>query len=348
MMLRDISLLVAAALVAGCSEAGSRGGTADSPGPRDAPGDSWTEDVAEAGGPGLEIGPESAPEPAPEMAIEQGHEPAPEPVPDAMPEPTPDVAPESAPEPVPEPVTDAHGGAEAHDDSGVLGPDATGGPVTVTATLGGPGDAATSYLMDGPSGEWNLFGPATVHLGRHWDEAHVSYHTALRFPGLDVPAGAVIESATLSFFATNEVDSSNALILNVYAEAAADSAPFDVTRYESGRPDQRARTTAHVEKWVVRCNESCSDLTEWDCPQRKLDCWDREVAYACPKDLAALVQEVVSGPGWSPGNALTLLLVNAATAEDGSQYEGARSVTGFDPERGASYSPRLTVRYVMP
>jgi hypothetical protein len=77
------------------------------------------------------------------------------------------------------------------------------------------------------------------------------------------------------------VDSSNNLWINVYAERSEDSPAFDPTNYDWGRPDQRARTTAFVDHWLVRCNDGCTDLTEYDCPQRKLDCWDPAVAFTC-------------------------------------------------------------------
>jgi hypothetical protein len=217
------------------------------------------------------------------------------------------------------------------------------GPVTVTATLASPDEAVASYLMDPAASAWNLFGGDTAPLGRHFGEGHVSYFTALRFTGLAVPAGATILSARLTVSPTNEVDSNNPLWLDVFAEKAGDSAPFDPANTATGRPDQRPRTSAEIDHWLVRCNAMCTDLTEFDCEQRKRDCWDREVRFTCPKDLAPLVQEVISGDGWASGNALTLLLINAATDEDGAKYEGFRSITGVDPERGPAYSPTLEV-----
>lgn len=228
-------------------------------------------------------------------------------------------------------------------------PDDTGpvvtSPVTQTLTLGGADDAVASYLLDASAGAWNVLGGATVPLGRHWDTAHVSYHAALRFPGAAIPPGAVIDSATLTVFPTNEVDSNHPLWLNVWADASDDSAPFSLANTSSGRPDQRAHTTAGVDHWLIRCNASCTDLTEYDCPQRLKDCWDRETPFTCPKPLAPLIQEVVSRPGWQSGGAITLLLSNAATDEDGAKYQDARAITGDDPERGPAYRPSLTITW---
>jgi hypothetical protein len=185
-------------------------------------------------------------------------------------------------------------------------------------------------------------------LGRHFDTDHVSYSTALRFENVAIPKGATVASARLRFYPTNEVDSSNALWLNVYAERAENSAPFDPSNYVSGRPDQRARTTAFIDHWLVRCNDSCTDLTEYDCPQRKRDCWNRDVLFEVPKDLAAMVKEVIDQPGWDSGHALTILIVNSAKDSDGPKYESSRSITGFGPSRGAAYAPQLEITLTLP
>jgi hypothetical protein len=214
-----------------------------------------------------------------------------------------------------------------------------------TAQIGAGADALASYLISASPAAWNIFSGATVPLGRHFDTGHVSYHTALRFAHVGIPQGATVTAAHLSFHPANSVDASHNLWIDVYAEKAGDAAPFDPQSYDQGRPDQRAKTTAKIDHWLVRCNATCTDLTEYDCPQRKLDCWDQATEFTCPKDLKALVQEVVSLPGWAPGNALTLLLINAATDQDGAAYQSARSITGFDPARGAGFSPKLVVEW---
>ncbi|MCO4763850.1 MAG: hypothetical protein KC502_20220 [Myxococcales bacterium] len=213
-----------------------------------------------------------------------------------------------------------------------------------------PADAIASYLLAGFGSAWNLFHGAHVPIGRHSDTAHVSYHTALRFRALPIPAGSHITAAKLSWHPTNEVDSSHALWINIYAEKTADSAPFDPsnpapTQAGQGRPDQRAKTKAHIDHWLVRCNDGCTDASEYDCTQRKLDCWDRKVRFACPKDLAKLAQEVIDQPGWQAGNDMTFFLINAASKKDGKKYESSRSLTGFDPTRGPGFSPRLDITW---
>jgi hypothetical protein len=221
-------------------------------------------------------------------------------------------------------------------------------PPRVEVLLDDADDALSSYLMDAVEQEWNIFSGSLVHLGRHWDVGNVSYHTALRFHDVLVPAGATVTDARLSFHPANEVDSINNLWINVYLEKRGDSPAFDPSNYDSGRPDQRSRTTKFIDHWLVRCRSDCTDLNEYDCPQRRLDCWDRDVRFVVPKNLKELVQEVVSLPDWAQGNAMTLLLVNTATDQDGEKYMSSRSIVGFDPERGPEFSPKLVIEWELP
>jgi len=232
------------------------------------------------------------------------------------------------------------------EDAATAGPDAGGLPGSpAEAFVASEDDALASYLINASPAAWNIFSGASVPLGRHFDVDHVSYHTALRFPAVSVPQGATITSAKVSFYPTNSVDSSNNLWLNVYAEKAEDSAPFDPTNYDTDRPDQRLKTTAYIDHWLVRCNSSCTDLSEYDCPQRELDCWDPAVPFTCPKDLKAMVQEVVDQPGWVAGNAMTIFLVNSATDEDGVKYQNSRHIVGYDTALGTQYAPKLVVEF---
>ena len=240
-------------------------------------------------------------------------------------------------------VADAAAVGDQGDPDGAQGGDTGTGARTVSATLAADADAISAYLMVGTA--WNLFYGATVYLGRRPDAPNVSYHTALRFTDVAIPPGATILSARLSFHGTNEVDSTNNLWINVYAERAANSAPFDPANYKTNRPDQRLKTTAHIDHWLLRCNDACTDLSEFNCPQRKLDCWNRNTRVTVPHELTSIVQEVVDGANWAAGNALTLLLVNAATDQDGAKYTKSRTITGYDPARGTQFAPRLEVTY---
>ncbi len=339
--MRNSSPLIFVFLLVGC---GADDAVPDSTSPTDAAADSLLDgaggtdaghtDGAAADGPTLDA-PDAGPPDAQNDALPDVQNDA---LPDGVePDAEADVAPDVEVDAEPDAESDAESDAEA---------DAGSGMVSVRVVSGD--DALASYLMNASPAAWNLFSGATVPVGRHFDTAHVSYYTAFRFAGVNVPKGVTVASARLRFYPTNEVDSSLSLWLNVHAERTGDSAPFDPSNYVSGRPDQRVRTTSFVDHWLVRCNDSCTDLTEYDCPQRKLDCWNRDVVYEVPKDLSAMVQEVVGQPDWEPGNAITLLIINAATDADGSHYQSSRSITGFDPSRGAEFAPELAISLATP
>ena len=222
-----------------------------------------------------------------------------------------------------------------------------GGTKTFSAKVTDADDAVASYLIGFSS--WNYLGGATVPVGRHFNNGNPSYHTAFRFKNVTIPQGATIISAYLSVYPTNEIDSNNRLIINIYAEKADNSVAYNPKDYTKNRPDQCLKTTAKINKWVVRCRADCSsDSTspkyEYDCPQRKRDCWDRTVSYKVPKDLKALIQEVVSQPGWASGQAISLFLINAASNTDGDKYKDSRSVVGYDASK-ADKAPQLVVEY---
>jgi len=205
----------------------------------------------------------------------------------------------------------------------------------------------TSYLLSGSS--WNYFSGATIKLGRHSNIGNTSYFTAFRFRNINIPQGATITSAYVSWMPHNEVDSNNRLLINIYAELASDSAAYNPKDYTKGRPDQRRKTSAKVDRWVVRCRDDCSsDVSspkyEYDCPQRKRDCWDRKIRYQCPKDVKALLQEVIAQPTWKQGGAISLFLFNAASDRDGAKYKDSRTLIGYDASQPQA-APQLVIEF---
>jgi hypothetical protein len=224
-------------------------------------------------------------------------------------------------------------------------PESGKSPVTLAITS--KEDIVSSYLLSGS--DWNYLGGTTAPLGRHSNTARTSYHTAFRFKNIMIPKGSTIQSAWLSFMPHNEVDSSKRLMINIYAEKVGDSAAYDPTQYKSGRPDQRLRTKAKIDRWIVRCRADCSsDIKspkyEYDCPQRKKDCWDRTKRYQVPKPLKDIVQEVIDQPDWKAGNAISLFLFNAASDREGKDYQDSRTIIGYDAQKPGS-APQLIIEF---
>jgi hypothetical protein len=132
----------------------------------------------------------------------------------------------------------------------------------------------------------------------------------LRFAGLGVPPGALVTNATIQF--TADESQSGPTVLDIFAQAADNAAPFTAA---ANNLRSRPRT-AHSVLWQP---------APWTAGQAGAD-------QRTP-NLAGLVQEVVSRPGWSAGNALVFLISGA----------GHRTAEAFDKPGGSP--PRLSVAY---
>jgi hypothetical protein len=134
--------------------------------------------------------------------------------------------------------------------------------------------------------------------------------TFLRFQNVEIPQGAVIESATLDIFAHE--DEADEARVTIFAESADNSAAF----IESELITDRTWTTSSV-PWIIT-----EPWTIWQ-------------PYASP-DFKAVVQEVVNRAGWASGNALTLFL--RGENQGASLLDNARDFESFenieDPEDG--------------
>ena len=139
----------------------------------------------------------------------------------------------------------------------------------------------------------------------------VTQVVGIRFQNLTIPAGAFITSAYVQF-TTDEVKSASTE-LSISGQASDNAPVFTGTATNiSSRP----RTTASVAwapvPWTM--------LNEVGPNQRT-------------PNLAGIVQQIVSRPGWASGNALAFVITGT----------GCRNASAFD--RSAAVAPKLTVVY---
>jgi len=127
----------------------------------------------------------------------------------------------------------------------------------------------------------------------------------LRFNGISIPQGAVIENATIQF-TSDETDVST-VQLTISGEDVDNSPAFDLTAFDVST---RTRTTADV---------------SWSPPA-----WSTVGAAGVDQrtpDLSSIVQEIVSRPGFSSGNSLAFFFAGTgertAEAYDGSPNQAA-------------------------
>jgi hypothetical protein len=133
----------------------------------------------------------------------------------------------------------------------------------------------------------------------------------LRFTNLTIPLGAVITSAYVQF--TCDEDSADPTQLTIAGQASDDAVTFAGTALNiSSRP----RTTATV-AWAPAAWTTANEAG----PNQRTP------------DLASIVQEIASRPGWSSGNAIAFVITGT----------GTRIASAFDD--GAAGAAQLIVTY---
>jgi len=132
----------------------------------------------------------------------------------------------------------------------------------------------------------------------------------LRFPNVDVPAGASISSAYLRFESAGGDDES--AVFEIRVEPSADAAPF-------------SNTTANLSARTV-----LADPLLWTVPISEAG----ERVFTT--DIGPLIERVVDLPGWSANEAIAVTIQRA-------QGTGKRTFRAF--ESGAGGSPRLQIGY---
>lgn len=137
---------------------------------------------------------------------------------------------------------------------------------------------------------------------------------ALRFSNVTIPAGSVINSATIQFTTPSFGDGNNGLKSKVYGIAEDNTATF------SSDPTGRTQTSSNIE-------------------------WDQNSVvgnstYTSP-DISSVVQEVINRAGWASGNALGFLIVDGGSANNNTHLVD-------DYHWDTTKAALLTVTYTIP
>ena len=153
--------------------------------------------------------------------------------------------------------------------------------------------------------------------------------TGLRFRNVQLPKGAVIDSAFILIWSHEGKSADDIARITIAAEAADNASTYT----ETALITDRTRTSANV-LWEVK--------EDWEI-------WE---AYRTP-DVKQLVQEVIDRNGWASGNALAFMLLGQNQGL--SEVENAREFESFeniaDPEDGGDGQnhperrPQLLVYY---
>jgi hypothetical protein len=136
----------------------------------------------------------------------------------------------------------------------------------------------------------------------------------LRFSGVALPDGAVVQNASVQFIA-DETDAS-ASSLTIRGQAADNPATFTTGATNvSARPRTTASVAWSPPAWATVGQAGAGQRTP---------------------NLAAVVQQIVNRPGWVSGNPLVLIITGS----------GRRTAEAFDA--GPNLAPRLHIDYTVP
>ena len=185
---------------------------------------------------------------------------------------------------------------------------------TMTATPASGAQNITKQVAAGTDdvnqdGTSNLTTSGTIWLGT--GQSTSASYTGLRFTGITIPRNAVITSAYLEVYSTQ--NQWITIGFQVYGDNTGNSATFTM----STRPSQRSLTAQKV---------PYSANTQWLANQ-----WYQITG------LEPVIQALVNRSDWQSGNALTLILKGTS-----GQY-GRKIVQSYDGNPG--FAPRLVITY---
>lgn len=138
---------------------------------------------------------------------------------------------------------------------------------------------------------------------------------AFRFPHVTIPSGAIIESAVLPMYASDNVQ--RVIKIRYLGEATGDSEPFkNLSRDLSNRPKTKALVDDIPAPWVLD-------------------------EFNPSPDLRSIIQEIVDYPDWESGNSLTLFI-----ADNGSTQN--RNISAFESKGLRVQTAILKITYQVP
>jgi hypothetical protein len=194
---------------------------------------------------------------------------------------------------------------------------AAAGDVEVTVPMipssGSPvAGSSANYVITPSSFQADL---STMWLGNGGVNTANNSFSALRFANVPIPQGAQIVSAKLGVVSSVSPNQWITYSFDMYAEAADNSTPF--TAAFSSRP-----RTSEASKFILSNNN-----VNW--------LYNTYYEFTLPP---ALVQEVISRPGWQSGNALSLISVGKGSGNYGRKFVFANGST-------ATSAPKLIIVY---
>ena len=139
----------------------------------------------------------------------------------------------------------------------------------------------------------------------------------VRFAGVSIPQGSTVNSATLRL--TINAGGSDDISATIWGHRTDNAPDFSAIPYilaTVAEPNGRPRTTANVPVSLPNMGTGARDFT-----------------------VTGIVQEIVSRPGWQPGNALALLLIPGVGVSTRADFNDVSSGFGNTAQLILDYTP---------
>lgn len=147
-------------------------------------------------------------------------------------------------------------------------------------------------------------------------------YTALRFPNLNIPQGATIENASVSFTAFGD---------------SAGGAQFEIVGQKVDDANTLSATNADISGRLAEQTAASVLWTPGD--------WTNGQSYISD-DIAAVIQEIVNLPTWCGGNDLVIILKGTdASSRVAYSAEGEQAVGSGSDDTDAVTAPRIKVEF---
>ena len=184
----------------------------------------------------------------------------------------------------------------------------------VNGTIAKPVGASTD---DG----WEYSGNISVTDPIDWFYNSGTFIQGFRFSGLAIPNGATINSASLDLYAYNTT--TGTAKVDIYGEDADDSLAFD----GSNNVDISTRT-------LTDGTGGLAGVVAWD-PVPTPTATGQKITTP---DLSPLIQEIINRPGWTSGNALSLIVPQNIGSRQFYSFDGAAGNTSLYPTLNVDYT----------
>ena len=179
-------------------------------------------------------------------------------------------------------------------------------------------DDAEEKYYPGDSSNGDVSRSSDLDIG--WDDSDSYYYiVGVRFRTIDVPQGATITNAYLTFYPDD--DHGDGCMATIRGQNSDDTLEFSSSDFNI---TSRPHTTASV---------------AWD-----LDAWSSsDVTNHTPKptpDIKTIVQEIVNRGGWSSGHSMVFMVYDYYGYNNGEDYQEAESY-----DTSTTYAPKLHIEF---